>query len=156
MNVHEIYAGSNGEATRALYARLETLGPAGIIALNLFRAQKCSARAKLYRRSAHKREAYGRKTWSLQNLCAALEKHAAALEITWGWKEDPGQEFHCWVLYVVLPGGQVSFHNAAPIGDQRFAGEWDGSRDSAGRIVLYTTSLIDVVSNQAMQPENCQ
>ena len=49
MNIHAIYEGSNGDATRALYEHLQTLGPAGVIALNLFRAQKCSTRAKLYR-----------------------------------------------------------------------------------------------------------
>ena len=146
MNVHEIYQGSNGEATRALYAQLETLGPAGVIGLNLFRAQKCSARAKGYRRNMHKREAYARKQWSMENLCTALAAHAEALGIIWGWKEDPAQEFHCWVLYVVLPTGQVSFHSASPIGDQRFTGDWDGSRDSAGRVLTYTASLLELKS----------
>ena len=142
MNVHAIYHGSDGEATKALYARLETLGPAGVVALNLFRAQKCSSRAKAYRRHVHKQEAYGRKDWSLQNLCAALEEHAADLGIEWGWKEDPQQSFHRWVLYVVvLPGGQVSFHSAAPKGAQRFTGDWDGTHESANRILLYTKSL---------------
>ena len=143
MNVDAIYNGSNGDATKALYARLETLGPAGVVALNLFRAQKCSARAKVYRRGAHKREAYGRKDWSLQNLCTALEQHAAALGVAWGWKEDPGQEFHCWVLYVVLPSGQVSFHSAAPKGKQRFEGDWDGSHESASRILQHAALLLE-------------
>ena len=146
MNVHEIYVGSNGEATQALYAQLQSLGPAGVIALNLFRAQKCSSRAKVYRgrngRGSYRSQAYDRKDWSLGNLCAALEEHAASLGIIWGWKEDQAQEYHSWVLYVVLPSGQVSFHGAAPKSSQRFAGEWDGSRESASRILLYTESLL--------------
>jgi hypothetical protein len=40
-----IYEGSDGKATIALYQQLSVLGPAGIVAVNLFRAQKCSARA---------------------------------------------------------------------------------------------------------------
>jgi hypothetical protein len=45
-----IYHGSNGALTVDLYARLEALGPAGIVAMNLFRAAKASERAKVYTR----------------------------------------------------------------------------------------------------------
>ena len=152
MDAQKIYNGSDGEATRALYAKLETIGPAGIIGLNLFRAQKCSARAKGYRRNCHRSEAYGRKEWSLQNLCAVLTKHAEPLGIAWGWKEDPKQAYHCWVLYVVLPSGQVSFHAAAPIGSQRFTGEWDGLHESARRVVLYVSFLLDPEKNKLPPP----
>jgi hypothetical protein len=105
MTVRQTYDGSSGDATKALYARLDTLGPAGIVALNLFRAQKCSSRAKEYRRGAWKRDAYDRKNWSLSLLCATLTQHARELNIHWGWKLDPaaaGAGPHCWVLYVDL------------------------------------------------------
>jgi hypothetical protein len=36
-----IYRGSDGEATKELYRRLESKGPLGLISLNLFRAAKC-------------------------------------------------------------------------------------------------------------------
>ena len=44
-----IYLGSNGDATRMLYRDLDRMGPMGVIGVNLFRACKCSARAKAYR-----------------------------------------------------------------------------------------------------------
>ena len=45
----DVYRASDGEATKRLYVELELLGPAGVIALNLFRACKNSERAKAYR-----------------------------------------------------------------------------------------------------------
>ncbi len=139
MNALEIYVGSDGEKTKALYAHLETLGLLGHVAVNLFRAQKCSERAKVYRGGGFRGAAYDRKNWSLQNLCKALE---AATPFEWGWKEDPAQSFHCWVLYVELPTGQVSFHAAAPLCARRFDGEWDHSKDSPSRIVRFVQSLL--------------
>lgn len=139
MNALEIYAGSNGDATKALYARLETLGPIGIVALNLFRAQKASARAKVYRGGGFRGKAYDKKNWSLENLCTALE---AATPFEWGWKEDSAQEFHRWVLYVELPTGQVSFHSAAALCARRFDGEWDRTHLSAERIIRFVQSLL--------------
>ncbi len=154
MNVRHIYEGSDGEATRALYARLEKLGPAGVIALNLFRASKCSARAKVYRggngRGSFRGMAYDRKNWSLKNLCEALERHGDELGIRWGWKEDPAQAFHRWVLYVELPTGQVSYHADGPMGGRRFVGEWDGFRDSAGRVLLYASSLLVPLESEVL------
>lgn len=76
MNVREIFHGSDGEATKLLYAELEKRGPIGTIALNLFRAQKASTRAKVYRRK-FKGAAYDKKNWSLRNLCDALIKAEA-------------------------------------------------------------------------------
>ena len=75
-DVISIYQGSNGEATKALYAQLESMGPHGVIAMNLFRACKCSERAKVYRGRGYRDEAYRRKQWSMDNLCEALTKHA--------------------------------------------------------------------------------
>ncbi len=143
MTTAEIYAASDGEATKALYARLEKLGPAGLIAVNLFRAQKCSARAKVYRRR-YKGEAYDRKNWSMQNLCKALIENWH-IGIKFGWKEDPSQEYHKWVLYVDLPTGQVSFHAAAPGAGPDYDGEWDGIRDvAADRIIAWIDQLLGV------------
>lgn len=142
MNVYEIYAGSNGDATKALYAQLETKGVAGIVALNLFRAQKCSERAKGYRRGSHKREAYDRKNWSMKNLAAALYKHADDLNVTWGWKIDPAQSFHRWVLYVDLPTGQVSFHTAERGVGPDYAGDWDKAMASCSRILKWVASVL--------------
>jgi hypothetical protein len=146
--VYEVYLGSDGERTRALYARLEALGAAGVVALNLFRAQKCSSRAKVYRGGlpglgSFRGAAYERKQWSLDNVCAELEQHAGELGLRWGWREDARQVFHRWVLYVELPTGQVSFHAAARGRGPEYPGEWDGKVDaSAGRIVTWAARLL--------------
>lgn len=142
MNAAAIYEGSNGDATKALYTKLETLGPTGVIAMNLFRAQKCSTRAKAYSRR-YKADAYDRKNWSMGLLCKALTESASALGIEWGWKQDPHQEFHNWVLYVEIPTGQVSFHAANRMCAKDYAGEWDGSGLSAERIVRWTQQILD-------------
>lgn len=142
MNVIAIYEGSDGDATKALYAALDKLGPIGLIAVNLFRAQKCSSRAKVYRGRSYKAEAYDRKNWSLSLLTLVLEKHAAELQIKWGWREDPRQEFHKWVLYVELPTGQVSFHTAIRGFGPDYLTEWDGKHLSDQRIVTWVQSLL--------------
>lgn len=139
----DIYAGSDGEATKAYYAELEKLGPIGIVAVNLFRAQKCSARAKQYRRHAHRSSAYDRKNWSIENLSAVLNQHAESLGIVYGWKRDPSQEFHNEVLYVELPGfGQVSFHSALRLTGPAYAGDWDGVHQSEARILAFCDSVM--------------
>lgn len=141
--VLRIFKGSNGDETKAFYQRLEKLGPAGIVAMNLFRAQKCSSRAKVYRRRAHKTEAYGRKQWSMGNLCAVLSQHAGALGIRWGWKHDPKQSFHDQVLYVDLPTGQASFHSESRGEGPEFSGRWDCRKGgSEETIIRYTAHVI--------------
>jgi hypothetical protein len=142
MTPMEIYLASDGDATKALYTALEAKGPIGIVALNLFRAQKCSERAKGYRRRAHKSEAYERKQWSMNNLCLALFEHSVKLGIGWGWKLDPEQSFHAWVLYVDLPTGQVSFHTADRGKGPDYLGDWDKVPNmSAQRVVSFVTSI---------------
>lgn len=149
----EIYNGSDGEATKQLYADLERLGPVGVVALNLFRAHKCSARAKVYRggRRGHgsfRAMAYDRKQWSMDNLCQTLTTSAASLGICWGWKQDPAQEFHRWVLYVDLPTGQVSFHTSARGHGPDYPGDWDGIRDAgAARIIAWINALLNPPNN---------
>jgi hypothetical protein len=141
-----IYYGSDGDATKALYERLAQLGPAGVVAVNLFRACKCSERAKRYGYShggKWKDRAYDRKQWSMGNLCEALSKHADALGIRWGWKTDPAQDFHRWVLYVEIPTGQVSFHARDRGTGPDYPGQWDGVRKvSAGRIIEWCERLL--------------
>ena len=71
--VMQTYQGSDGEATRALYAELQQRGPVGVIAVNLFRAQKNSARAKVYRG--------GVRDASVQRICAFVA-HVLGLQAT--------------------------------------------------------------------------
>jgi hypothetical protein len=138
----DVYVGSDGDVTRAFYAELEQRGPLGKVALNLFRAQKCSARAKMYRRRAHKGEAYDRKNWSMGLLCEELalyggSKRCADPLINYGWKQDPSTPGFEWVLYVDLPQGQVSFHSATRGAGPDYPGEWCGEHLSAERIVAF-------------------
>lgn len=138
-----VYEGSNGDATKAFYARLEALGPIGIIATNLFRAQKTSSRAKVYRRSAHRHRSYDTKQWSMGNLARALTDHAAQVGITWGWAIDLEQAHHNAVLYVDIPTGQVSFHTDTKGIGPDYHGHWDGMRDvAADRICRWCARLL--------------
>lgn len=142
--VMKIYAGSDASATVALYTRLELLGISGKMAMNLFRAQKCSERAKVYRgsnaRGSYRQQAYDRKTWSMEQLCIILSEQS---ELSWGWKEDGGQEFHKWVLYVDLPTGQVSFHTGTRGNGPDYAGEWDKSlHTSPSRIIRFCAEVL--------------
>jgi hypothetical protein len=142
MNAAEVYETSDGVLTKRYYAELEKRGAAGLVALNLFRAQKCSSRAKVYRGGiggvgSFRGMAYERKQWSLDQLAQILTAHGAGLGIRWGWKRDPKQTFIPWVLYVDLPGGQVSFHSPNRGGGMDYAGEWDGEHRSAERILAF-------------------
>jgi hypothetical protein len=149
--VVRVFGGSDGDATKELYARLMRLGPCGCVAMNLFRAQKCSDRAKLYRggnsHGSYRAQAYARKQWSIDQLCAELNEWAAAAGIeTWGWKIDPKAEGpHRWVLYIDLPGrGQVSFHSDVRGVGPDYAGDWDGAAGSStNRVQYFTADVID-------------
>lgn len=138
-----IFHGSSGDATSALYRRLEACGPAGVLAVNLFRACKTSGRAKQYRRRGHKHESYGRKEWSLGNAARILLDHAKTFGLTWGWGVDEKQTYHRHVLYVDLPTGQVSFHMAARgVGPDHPTG-WDGVKDMApSRVCTYAAQVL--------------
>jgi hypothetical protein len=98
MKACDVYAGSDGELTKQYYRELESRGPIGVAAMNLFRAQKCSARAKVYRggirgKGSYRAMAYERKSWSMGLLCQALAKYGTQLAIVYGWKEDPTVPF---------------------------------------------------------------
>jgi hypothetical protein len=143
-DVIRVYQGSNGDATQALYARLAALGPIGDVAVNLFRAQKSSERAKVYRGGGYRGKAYDRKQWSMDNLCAALTEHAPALGVTWGWGLDKGTPVYEHVLYVDLPTGQVSFHTATRGIGPNYPGEWDGvPGHSPDRILRWCGRLLE-------------
>src|SRR3546814_12169543 len=90
--VQAVHVGSNGDDTKGLYGRLSDLGPAGEVALNLFRAQKASSRAKVYRGRRYKGAAYDRKQWAIGNLTDILTLHAKAPGIVWGWGIDQQPE----------------------------------------------------------------
>jgi hypothetical protein len=149
MKAIDVYSGSDGALTTLYYAKLSQRGPIGLVALNLFRAQKCSARAKVYRggirgKGSYKSMAYDRKSWSMGNLSDTLAVHAENLEIRWGWKEDPSTPFGeraSWVLYVDLPQGQVSFHSPSRGKGPEYLGEWDGQRKSAERVIEFCDSI---------------
>lgn len=131
--IMEIYEGSNGDRTMQLYNALESRGPVGVVAMNLFRACKNSARAKKYRgglpgKGTFKSMAYDRKVWAINNLATALQQHADSLKIQWGWGVDNAQSVHNIVLYVDLPSGQVSFHTAPRGAGPDYPGQWDGVR----------------------------
>jgi len=142
-----IYEGSNGDATRMLYRDLELLRPMGPIAVNLFRACKCSARAKIYRKGrGYRGDAYARKDWSIKNLATALHDIAQPHGLSWGWAVDEAlrerDDPHHHVIYIELPTGQVSFHVGQRYAGPDFAGQWDGVRDSAAdRICRYVAML---------------
>lgn len=146
--VQLIYMGSDGEATKALYAELDSLGPTGVIALNLFRAQKNSERAKVYRggirgQGSFKDMAYGRKQYALDKLCEVLTQHAEGCGLAWGWGVDPKQEHHRHVLYVDLPTGQVSFHTDKRGTGPGYSREWDGVRGvSPSRICHFVANVL--------------
>jgi hypothetical protein len=135
------YQASHADRTSDLYVKLTTIGPMGVVAMNLFRAQKASERAKQYSRR-YKGEAYGKKQWSMDNACKALLEHGG--DFVWGWGIDPKQPVHCHVLYVDLPTGQVSFHSEFRGAGPDYQGEWDGEEGaSPQRIVTWCAQLLD-------------
>lgn len=141
--VYGVYGGSDGTATSELFRKLERLGRAGVLAVNLFRAHKNSSRAKVYRGRGYKDAAYDRKQWAMGNLVAALEQQDPPIE--WGWGHDESQPHHKWVLYVDTPRGQVSFHTAQRGAGPDYPKQWDGVRDAgAQRICSWIVDLLDM------------
>jgi hypothetical protein len=147
-----IYKGSDGEATKRLYAALDACGPLGQLATALFRAQKCSERAKVYRGGGYRGKAYDRKSWSMGIVCALLTEHGEALGIKWGWKQDGRVVFGerpSWVLYVDTPEGQISFHSPNRGSGPEYAGEWDGRVGaSVQRVIDLATAVLRGVESR--------
>lgn len=139
-----IYRGSDGAETSAYYKHLEGRGPIGIVAMNLFRAQKCSSRAKVYRGRRFKDAAYERKEYSLRELCRVMKHHGPQSGIWYGWREDPSQDFARWVLYVELPEGQVSFHAPARGLGPDHDRDWDREHKSEERIIAFCDRVASI------------
>jgi hypothetical protein len=130
----EVYDGSDGRLTVAYYRRLCAIGSIGVVAMNLFRAQKTSSRAKQYRGHQYRAASYDTKNYSLECLSKAL---LAMPDMMWGWKMDPNTPGYPWVLYVELPTGQCSFHSADRLKGPDFPLDWDGDKLSAQRILAF-------------------
>lgn len=126
LDIAVVYNGSNGDATRALYAKLEKVGPLGVVALNIFRACKASARAKVYRGRGYKDDAYTKKQWSMDNLIRVLIAQED-LGIGFGWGRDEKAVGFENVLYVEIPTGQMSFHTERRGDGPDYHGVWDGA-----------------------------
>jgi hypothetical protein len=62
----------------------------------------------------------------------------------WGWRVDPDQSFACYVLYIDLPNGQVSFHSPARYAGPDYDGDWDGDRTSEMRILDFADEVASV------------
>lgn len=149
--VAAVYNGSDGDATIALYQRLNALGPIGNVAVNVFRAQKASERAKVYRGGrggqSYRAMAYEKKRWSMETLCEALTKHRS-LGLVWGWAVDPNQEVHRHILYVELPTGQVSWHTDQRASGPDYAGAWDQAVGTAPhRICAWLAQILEGETN---------
>jgi hypothetical protein len=149
MRAQEVFEGSDPETTKAYYASLARRGAAGDIAANLFRAQKCSTRAKRYRGGirgvgSYKSMSYARKTWAMENLCSCLSAHGKQLRIKFGWKQDPDCVFGdkpSWVIYIDLPQGQVSFHSPTRLSPHGYRGKWDRERKSEERVLAFCDAV---------------
>jgi hypothetical protein len=148
MTAAEIFNGSDRYATKAYYRELTERGPLGIVAMNLFRAQKCSSRAKVYRggirgRGSFKSMAYERKQWSMAELVKTLMSQPHLDGIVFGWKRDEAAQFGPeWVLYVDLPQGQVSFHSPGRGEGPDYPGDWDRKHRSEKRILAFCDSVM--------------
>lgn len=146
-DVYRIYQGSDGDATKRLYEELRKHGMIGALAVELFRAQKASERAKVYRggirgKGSFRGMAYDRKQWAMDNLCRQLVQSCGLYE--WGWGVDEKQEYHRHVLYVDLPTGQVSFHTDARGAGPDYGKPWDGVLgQSADRICRWVGRVLD-------------
>lgn len=149
MHAREVYDGSDGALTRRFYAALGTCGPLGEIAAHLFRAQKCSRRAKQYgpvagvNGATYQQLAYARKAESLRALVAILGHHGAAHGFRFGWGRDETQSMNKWVLYVDVPEhGQVSFHSPTRFAGPDYPGAWDGRHASEHRIIEFCDRVL--------------
>lgn len=136
----EVFNGSDGRLTVAYYRRLQALGPMGCVAMNLFRAQKTSARAKAYTRRRFREASYDTKNYSLEQLVAAL---ALTPILNWGWDRDERAVHFEWVLYIDLPTGQVSFHSPVRLAGPKYQGKWDRQGMSQERILAFVDDIAD-------------
>jgi hypothetical protein len=89
----------------------------------------------------------------MNQLCEVLKENAEKLNIKWGWKIDPKQEYHKWVLYVELPIinhcdklpesiNQISFHTDKKGIGEDYNGDWDGKNASEQRIINWVSEVL--------------
>lgn len=143
-----VYEGSNGGATRSFCSRLEKVGHIGRIAASLFRVQKASARAKVYRggikkgrlRVSYRELSYEQKGKHIERLCDVLCRGSCGME--WGWRKDADQRYAPYVIYVDLPQGQVSFHSTKQFAGPKYEKDWDGTYESEERILAFCDSVL--------------
>lgn len=146
--VHAIYAHSGGEETQALFAELEALGAMGVLAKNLFRAQKCTQRALDQAATVWAHYAMGRKRWALDQLLDQLRvtPPAELPGITYGWVSDldAGDPERPYALVVTLPTGTVSFRSKIlHPGPTLPRAAWDGA--DMPTIVARILAFVDLV-----------
>jgi len=130
---------NHATTTRAYLKLLEGKGQIGRIGACLFRVQKRSSSAKVYR-GDYVDFAYIDKGQWLECLCKMLQDDSCGL--CWGWQRDEEQLLAKWVLYVDLPNGQVSFHSLSRFGGPDYPRDWDGTHLSEWRITDFCDSLI--------------
>jgi hypothetical protein len=149
----DVNAATDPAATRALYARLDSCGPAGQVALNLFRAHRCITQAMNcdpeYRQHTRQisRKAYERKDWALRLLCRALMDHSVELRIPWGWSCDSRDKRAPWSLHIDLPQGQVVFRNPCRLTGYDYVGRRDNPDKSEERIIAYCDEVLNIRNN---------
>lgn len=145
VTARDVFDGSDSVLTRRYLVALEGKGSFGRIAANLFRAQKASTRAKLYRGGlqtvSYGDLAYRHKGEGLETLCELLME-SSATGIFWGWGIDDAQGYACYVLYVDLPQGQVSFHSPDRFRGPTYQEEWDGTGLSEDRILQFCDAVM--------------
>ena len=153
MSPLEIFAGSDGSATTALYEALRARGPIGHLSECLYKAAKTSGRAKVYRGGRYRHAAYDNKASAMAQAVKMLDKHGADLGFVYGWKEDPEVLFGdraSFVLYVDIPAAfgpgcvrQVSYHSPTRGEGPDYAGEWDGIKNaSESRVIELATYVL--------------
>ncbi len=159
MNAYEIYKGSDGEATRRLYAHLETLGHVGVIAMNLFRAQKTSDRAKKYRggnaRGSYRSQSYETKNWSLGQLVEAL---IVAEDLPMNARELSAESIEYWRDWKAGTRKVAALFISDPAQPPPFAlGKWGWKEDANQAFhkwVLYVELPTGQVSFHAASPSS--
>ncbi len=137
----EVFNGSDGALTVAYYRRLCAEGPNGVIAMNLFRASKTSARAKQYRGRQFRNASYDTKNYSLVQLCTALINQRV---YDWGWHRDDKTVGYPWVLYIDLPCGQASFHSSERLNGPDYHKPWRPGKGSDANVLAFC----DIISGE--------
>ncbi len=153
--IRAAYFGSDPAVSRKLCLDLEAEGPLGKVAAQLFRVQKASSRAKVYRGGVPDRKAkkskskkykhlyrdlsYQRKDEQIEKLCSVLRETS----LSWGWGEDRRPSVPRHVLYVDLPQGQVSYHCYHRYPGPAYTTGWDGEGMSEGRVIAFCTAVLD-------------